>query len=244
MIALTANNRRNYYRILHVQDDAPAAVIKASYRAMMLKLRLHPDLGGDEWNARVLNEAYSVLSNKAKRLEYDKTFLRKAIRFKKHPPTFPASKVKGSVVGKRTTLSRCHFCGAVKSIVNDYGHIADCSSCSSPLQPVCKPDKAVLSDRVYQRMSHQAPMMYYTNHKNHQARPGIINDLSPLGMQLLVPSKLKSKQVIKICSDVLAATARVSHCRQAGSSDHFRVGVEFITLRFHDNTGTFLSARV
>jgi hypothetical protein len=38
-------NRRNYYRILHVQPDAPMEVIRASYRTLMQKLRFHPDLG-------------------------------------------------------------------------------------------------------------------------------------------------------------------------------------------------------
>ena len=33
------HNRRNYYRILHVQMDAPTEIIKASYRTCMQKLR-------------------------------------------------------------------------------------------------------------------------------------------------------------------------------------------------------------
>lgn len=40
------NNRRNYYRILHVQPDAPLEIIRASYRAMMGPLKMHPDMGG------------------------------------------------------------------------------------------------------------------------------------------------------------------------------------------------------
>ena len=28
-------NRRNYYRILHVQQDAPVEIIKTSYRTLM-----------------------------------------------------------------------------------------------------------------------------------------------------------------------------------------------------------------
>ncbi len=68
-------NRRNYYRILHVQADAPVAVIKASYRTQMQKLKLHPDLGGDDWNAAVLNEAYAILSNTKKRAAYDREWL-------------------------------------------------------------------------------------------------------------------------------------------------------------------------
>src|SRR5665213_1240253 len=39
-------NRRNYYRILHVQPEAPSQVITASYRTLMSKLRLHPDFRG------------------------------------------------------------------------------------------------------------------------------------------------------------------------------------------------------
>ena len=65
------DNRRNYYRILHVQFDAPPAVIKASYRTIMQKLRAHPDLGGDEWNASLINEARNVLLDPALRADYD-----------------------------------------------------------------------------------------------------------------------------------------------------------------------------
>ena len=66
-------NRRNYYRILHIQPDAPADIIKASYRTQMQKLKMHPDLGGDEWDASILNEAYRVLSHPEKRAAYDRT---------------------------------------------------------------------------------------------------------------------------------------------------------------------------
>ncbi len=65
-------NRRNYYRLLQVQPDAPVQVIKASYRALMQKLKYHPDLGGDEWNATLINEAYAVLSDSLKRAAYDR----------------------------------------------------------------------------------------------------------------------------------------------------------------------------
>ena len=65
-------NRRNYYRILHVQPDAPTEIIKSSYRTLMQKLRMHPDLGGDQWNATLINEAYQTLMDAARRAEYDR----------------------------------------------------------------------------------------------------------------------------------------------------------------------------
>lgn len=61
----------DYYQLLHVQPDAPAPVIKASYRAMMQKMRHHPDLGGDSGLAQRLNEAVSTLCDPARREEYD-----------------------------------------------------------------------------------------------------------------------------------------------------------------------------
>lgn len=59
--------------MLQVQPDAPAEVIKASYRTLTHKLHHHPDLGGDQWNAAIVNETYAVLSNIEKRASYDKT---------------------------------------------------------------------------------------------------------------------------------------------------------------------------
>jgi curved DNA-binding protein CbpA len=63
-------NRRNFYRLLHVQPDAPFEVIKASYRALMTLH--HPDVGGDHDAAVLLNEAYAVLSDTSRRAEYDR----------------------------------------------------------------------------------------------------------------------------------------------------------------------------
>lgn len=66
------NNRRNYYRILHVQPEAPGEIIKASYRTLMSKLKMHPDLGGDHELASLVNEAYAVLGDPQRRAAYDR----------------------------------------------------------------------------------------------------------------------------------------------------------------------------
>ena len=56
-----AAERRNLYRLLYVQPEAPVEIIKASYRTLMSVLRLHPDLGGDHERAARVNAAYEVL---------------------------------------------------------------------------------------------------------------------------------------------------------------------------------------
>ncbi len=65
------SNKRNYYRILYVQPDAPMEIVQASYRTIMQKLKAHPDLGGDHWNASVINEAFEILIDPEKRRVYD-----------------------------------------------------------------------------------------------------------------------------------------------------------------------------
>ena len=64
-------NQRNYYRILFVQPDAPPEIIQSSYRTLMQKLKQHPDLGGEHWNATVINEAFEVLMDPVRRKDYD-----------------------------------------------------------------------------------------------------------------------------------------------------------------------------
>ena len=67
----------NYYKCLGVQPDAEYEVIKAAYKALSKKY--HPDTSShpkSEAEARMkeINKAYDVLSNPAKRKEYDNEF--------------------------------------------------------------------------------------------------------------------------------------------------------------------------
>ncbi len=62
---------RDHYELLGVLRDAPQEVITAAYRAQMLALKKHPDLGGDSDEAARINEAYETLSDPARRAEYD-----------------------------------------------------------------------------------------------------------------------------------------------------------------------------
>ena len=73
----TPRERRNYYRILNVQPDAPVDIIRSNYRTLLQKLRLHPDLGGVTQQATVINEAYHVLRDPERRTAYDQSLLAK-----------------------------------------------------------------------------------------------------------------------------------------------------------------------
>lgn len=68
---------KNYYELLEVDRNASTAIIKAVYKIHIKKK--HPDLfQGEEKliaeeELKKLNEAYEILSDKEKRIEYDKT---------------------------------------------------------------------------------------------------------------------------------------------------------------------------
>ena len=59
----------NYYELLGVPVSATDADIKGAYTQAMR--RAHPDMGGTEQQAQLLNEAYRVLLDKQQRAKYD-----------------------------------------------------------------------------------------------------------------------------------------------------------------------------
>jgi len=237
-------NRRNYYRILHVQPDSPGEIIKASYRTLMQKLKQHPDLGGDDWNASILNTAYNTLKNPEKRAAYDQQFLHKlkTTRTKtgrqEHYGEQQKQQKSTNTRYYRKDDSRCPFCGTPKPILFRYTNSGNCSHCHSPLKSVVQLRLAGKSRRALHRISHKEPIRYFSDPGKKTGLPGVIRDLSPRGMQFSATDRLEDNQAIKIVSDILSAVARVTYCRS--DSGKYAVGVEFLTLHFHRPTGTFI----
>lgn len=238
-------NRRNYYRILHVQSDAPDDVIRASYRVQMQKLKLHPDLGGNDWNATVLNEAYAALSSKQKRASYDQ-HLQNSLppdadnrqAFKNHPEPGIAP-----ILHIARDL-QCLFCGAEITDITQQYNSNECTACNSPLKSSTSHLHHIdTSDRALDRHSKNAPVKYFTKAKN-PAQFGVLRDLSPLGLQFQLSEPLENDQIIKLVCDDLTAIAKVRNCREGLDDGLYIVGVEFITSRFTDRLGTFFSEAV
>lgn len=61
----------DYYEILQVHPRASQEMIKKAYRTLMGEMRGHPDLGGDEERAKLINEAHTVLADPDLRRAYD-----------------------------------------------------------------------------------------------------------------------------------------------------------------------------
>jgi len=61
---------KDYYQILGVSRNASSEEIKKAYYKLAHKH--HPDKGGDENKFKEINEAYQILSDKEKRVQYDR----------------------------------------------------------------------------------------------------------------------------------------------------------------------------
>lgn len=227
-------NRKDYYRILHVQPEAPTEVIRSSYRTMMQRLRMHPDLGGDHRNAALVNEAYAVLMNPIARAEYDASLA----------TIGNATQAKATTTINQTeNMEHCPFCHRQHRLGKTVLPESVCADCGSPLFPAEKQTLEKNGQRTIQRIGKQWPVAFYTRWPQTSPHTGQTQDVSLHGMQLLTTKAMSSGQIVKITGEALDSVARVVNYQQHPNTDtrQWRFGLEFITLCFHCNFGTFVS---
>ncbi|MAT95225.1 MAG: hypothetical protein CME59_21855 [Halioglobus sp.] len=233
-------NRRNYYRILHVQPDAPPAVIRSSYRTIMHKMRVHPDLGGDAEAAALVNEAYAVLGDEQKRADYD--------RIRQNPGWTRSANDdfrQGLVLthaDAHAPAPACAFCGwPVPPETPGEELTAFCRICHSPLAPMSRLVSHDADRRAITRVPKKSSLLVWTSCPQAQPYAGQVNDLSLTGMRFDTGVFLAAEQVLKIDTPVLKAVATVVRCtvREAG----YEVGACFQNLCFARSRGSFVEAR-
>jgi hypothetical protein len=240
-------NRRNYYRILHVQPDAHEAVIRMAYRTLMQKLRAHPDLGGDGAMASLINEAYAVLSDPEKRAAYDAQLGSPRPRATAEPAVSPAP----APVRERTAAlpaaravggDACPFCAAPLPAAP--ARPRRCAGCASPLAP--PPPTPRMSDarRVFERQTRAMPAEYFL-HGDAAPRPAMLLDFSPRGARLSTADALAVNVVAALKTPLFDALARVVHCGPASSTgEAWLLRLEFLTLALLAPAGSLVSTRV
>ena len=236
---MNGKNRRNYYRLLHVQPDAPTEVIKSSYRTLMRTLKQHPDLGGDGWNAALINEAYAVLCNPEARKDYDREHRARENSDQSAavaPPT-PARAESPAPVVPRI----CLFCLTDNSS-SDQSADECCSACGAPLR-LADISAEHSRERATGRIDHPVDMSYQEDSLRPGSMPGQVIDLSPTGLRFLCRQQLLAGRVIKIDTPTLSALARVTRSEAENTPGVFSTGVRFLTLQLRRARGTFVSER-
>lgn len=246
-------NRRNYYRLLHVQPDAPLDVIKASYRALMMKMRLHPDLGGDHETAALINTAYAVLSDPTGRQQYDQILRERDLLVfpQAHRCSAGSARAGSTSLGPGTTppreaspskQGRCVFCDTQVTVAIR----ADrrCPRCASPLaQPheLAASTTERLGRRAVPRLCRDEPIVFYP-HWPHQGYAARLRDLSPAGISFFAQVAVELHQLVKISGATLEGVARVVSSHRAGRQ--YAVHAQLLTVLFLAPAGTFVSSTV
>lgn len=238
--------RRNLYRILHVQPEAPLEVIRASYRTLMSTLRAHPDLGGDAQVAAGINHAYAVLTDPQRRHAYDKSLKlpwvgRTAAAAAAVASVRPADVVPTALDAATWQADRaCPFCRRPLPAVVHMD--TRCAGCDSPLFRRPSMDRGELfgrrgSPRNARAMA--ATLRLPARPGDHVAR---LRDLSLSGLSLLSPVPAPERSAMRVLTSGFDGVAVVVSCRRVG--DSYQLHGELLTLQLLRSQGVFVSAKV
>lgn len=203
---------------------------------MMQKLRMHPDLGGDDWNASLINEAYEVLTDSNHRAAYDKTR--------------PQAKRSNIAMGdKGVALSRvpaaageCMFCRFSHDREEELRPQDLCERCDSPLYPLDVSHLEESDRRSISRVPNNHSIVFHTHWQQPHPCVGRTDDISLNGMKFYSQKNLEVGQLINIDSPVLKAVARIVRCKLQGSE--WVAAASFMSLRFARSRGSFVAERV
>lgn len=226
-------NRRNHYRLLHVQADAPAEVIKASYRALMALH--HPDVGGDHTTAALINDAYAVLSDAARRTAYDAQRTARGTRRGEHDHRGNASQ---TTPPPRHAGRVCPLCAL--GTPAQVHHDSRCSRCRAPLAPVRRPGDVDGKNerRGMPRVSKSDWALLY------QAWPSEVTDvrmrdLSLDGISVYSGVAMPVHRTIRVVGAQFDVVADIVKCRQVGKV--FTLHGRLLTALFTSPAGGFVS---
>lgn len=230
-----ASERRNLYRILHVQPEAPSEVIKAAYRALMTTLRAHPDLGGDHEQAARLNAAYDVLGDPERRRDYDRA-LRKPTR------GIASTEQQAAMADPWSWLAdrRCPFCQ--HAFAGQPRAQTRCVRCDGPLAIAPTSERAageLLGRRRGERYARDLDATIHLPGARTEC-PARLRDLSLAGLSLLSAQRVVKGTPLRVVTDSFDAIAAVVACRPYGAA--FTVHARLMTLQMRRSScGVYVS---
>ena len=226
-------NRRNHYRVLHVQPEAPVEVIKASYRTLMSRLRMHPDLGGGHAEAQMVNEAWAVLSDPEQRAAYDRQLRIQAL-------AQIARGMMGSAADPQPER-HCPLCGHTAPLM--LRPDSRCSQCHAPLATLPEPGTQaheLLGRRGAVRRDQSHVAMLHVGWPS-TALPVRWRDLSLTGLSFYAPSALADGQRVHLIDSALEAVAEVVRSRPQGRV--YTVHARLLSTLLLQSTGVFISTQ-
>lgn len=234
-------NKRNYYRILHVQPDAPTEIIRMSYLTLMQRLKKHPDLGGDHLQAALINEAFATLVDPERRAVYDRALARERALPGFRAKTGSRDRSSNQPAANHASPYCCPFCGSPFAKPDAERVDATCVTCESPLYPAARHDRSTSARRAVARLPRQLPMAFYLSWPQ-PVFHGTTNDVSTNGMRFTTTVDLVPNERVRIDCAFCSAVGVVRHSRIApGPPGQWDIGVEFLTLLIKPSRGVLVS---
>lgn len=229
-----------YYELLHVARDASEDAIRESYRRLMQAPGIHPDRGGDPRRAALINKAYAVLTDPARRKEYDARFnvidlvargLRSGCRYDTPAPD------------ANVPESHCLFCKSPHECVDLDDVESTCAQCGSPVASVTRQLFETADHRAIHRIGKSMALRFLTRWPQKRLFAGRTEDVSLNGLRMVTRCPVSVGQRIRIASNLLHAVGTVVHCetRLSLMRREYVAGVAFETLRLARTSGGFLS---
>ncbi len=235
-----SQNRRNYYRLLHVQPDAPAEVIKAAYRALIALH--HPDKGGNASEASMVNEAYNVLSDTTRRAAYDvERAARQAAKAMRQPPGAAAGKTAPGPAPKSKSSAgpahRCPLCAlGAPAVINA---TTRCARCRAPLAPVVHTDKnRSVERRSMPRVSKSDWALMYIDWPS-EVIDVRMRDFSLDGLSVYSGAEVANHRMIRVAGASFDVVAEIVSCRRVGKV--YTLHARLVTAYFTSPSGAFVS---
>ncbi len=239
-------NHPDYYRLLHVQADAPTAIIKASHRTLMQRLKMHPDLGGDHAQAVLLNEALETLTDPDKRAAYDRILARErqtsartdsSSTSSEARPTAPrpapaqtaspkaaapredspAAAPKPRQAPAPRPMAACTFCGAPVAAPTLEWPESACHACGSALFPAQQQHAGEASRRTLERLPRSMPLTFRHATSRHIICSGTTEDVSLNGARFVAHGDVVVGERLSIECQFCSAVAIVKSVRTSAS---------------------------
>jgi hypothetical protein len=123
---------------------------------------------------------------------------------------------------------------------------AACSECASPLKGIEKVRLENSCRRMIHRIAKHIRVVFYTAWPQQVGHSGVVQDISPRGMQFFTDAPPETGMHIKVECEICTAVARViNHEQSAGVLGMgWMVGVEFVTILFNETRGSFVSMKI
>lgn len=209
----------------------------------MQRMKMHPDLGGDHWQASLINEAFATLSDPTKRARYDQGLSTPAVDYREHAKNSRGADTHENAAptaGCANSTGRfCPFCSTPHHYEGLPEH--DCRICGSPLSMSSVEKDEYSWQRQVARIPKSFTARVYVDWPAKGENCRAI-DVSPVGMCFASDTALTAGKIIKIDSAFCTAIAQVRRCTLADdTAGRYQTGVRFMTLRFNSSHGNFVS---